>query len=558
MTHPAARAHSRSVIFITKLQSWLLLASALLILLLCANHRSYAPKQSINGSVAHTVMHITPGDVLTWIVALVVLLPILEKTRFGRIISWFGLAAIAAGAVLLSHKGHDFVKVVHQGLHSSHMKGAAAGGFLLVLAIWQFVRLLAVRRELISGESENRSIRLVLPSLPIAAWALIGAGILSSVTMVLPTESLHDLIHTSENHEPIRKAALFLIQLVQHLGIALFLFMLVLRSPGRVRLCVRSLLLATTAGICLAGLQYVHHVRPADVEGLMQSRNAYGGFLCLALPLALGSLLGSRRRLVQIAYGIFIAAGMLTILSGGAFWCCLLGLVVTGLMSGGKKGMAASLAAVFLALAILGLRPQNREQVASKFFTLRTVYAQDEGNAPSTPPSATVKKEYVEWVAGICMASEHLWTGVGPGQYQLNIGEYYGQDPNPDIRLETDSNNLYFVYLASLGLAGLVPLLQLIFDALAASWRTSRRNSGAAIRTPDVSDWKEWWRTNEGRALAAGVCGAMSAFLVVNLFTAMLIRGTGIAFAFILALAASMNGKPCAELSNHTAGVEAA
>jgi hypothetical protein len=50
----------------------------------------------------------------------------------------------------------------------------------------------------------------------------------------------------------------------------------------------------------------------------------------------------------------------------------------------------------------------------------------------------------------------------------------------------------------------------------------------------------------------------MSAFLVVNLFTAMLIRGTGIAFAFILALAASMNGKPCAELSNHTAGVEAA
>lgn len=164
---------------------------------------------------------------------------------------------------------------------------------------------------------------------------------------------------------------------------------------------------------------------------------------------------------------------------------------------------------------------------------------------------ASIKKEYEEWVAGIYMASEHLWLGVGPGQYQLNIGQYYGSNPNSAIRLEPDSNNLYTVYGASLGLAGLIALLQLILNGWRGSWRTARNAAGhEGVPSTEVSEIALWWSKPEGRALAAGVCGAFTAFLIINMFSALLVRGTGIIFAFLLALAARMPAKVHAEMKD--------
>ncbi|MDQ2730963.1 MAG: hypothetical protein M3Y56_04835, partial [Armatimonadota bacterium] len=818
--------------------------------------------------------------------ALLVLLPVLERTRAGQLVSWLLLCGTLGAAVVLSHRGHDFISVLHHGRQSSHFKGALEATALLALGAWQAIRLLPLafgRRLSFPRSSQNGLTPLPgangkaetlqsLPQLPPAAWALMIVALLSGVTMILPAEGLHDISRSDSAHEALRKAALFLVELFEQFGISLFLFLLVLRSPGRIRLAIRVFLFAAFVCVAVAFWQYLH-LHPADIvsdysyrggaieiKGLMQSRRAYGGMLCLALPLALGSLLGARRRVVKVSLALFIGLALLTILSGPAFWCCLLAMVATGFFYNQKAGLQVAGACVLAAVFILALRPINRTEVVSRFMHYRTVYPSDTGatdaaapaatgaattpdaitpattgaaipppvavptptaapaaaapstpaqlptpqptgvipapvavgapsdNAPAPPPVAvdmpapaggdmapppasggdmppppdpgsamappapsaaplpqpavgtpikinragvgarqliaptsragsrtrgpgqppappgdsgfipppapvdmapgatggdmappptpvvvngstnsgdmapppgmeapapapapqavtpapgtvvnppasiapgttppttvapginvvpaspspaapgtvpvspppaapattgtavpgaaapvlppatpgtagtdnsmppppagdgavappstegapdssglSIKKEYEEWVAGIYMASEHLWLGVGPGQYQLNVGQYYGSNPNSAIRLEPDSNNLYTVYGASLGLAGLIALLQLVLSGLSSSWRTAR-NAAVDSQVPlaETSDLMAWWSTPEGRALAAGVCGAFTAFLVINMFSALLVRGTGIIFAFLLALAATM------------------
>lgn len=521
----------------------LLLAAALAILFLSANQLSYAPKQGI-----HTIVHVAPADALISLVALLIALPYLEQARWGRVISWVILAVEGAAVVALSNKGHDFMSVVHHGGGSAHLKSAAASAVLLILMVWQVVRLFR------SGGQE-----IPMPALPAPVWALFVVALLSAITMILPSESLHDWLHTPESKDAIRKGVLFLVELFQQLGIALFVFLAVLRTPGRTRLAVRALLFGVFICMLVALPQYVHFaLHPAEltpqqlaarsmttdhtgplVEGLMQSRKAYGGLLCLALPLALGCLLGSRRRIIRIGYAAFIGLALITTLSGAAFWCALIGLAVTGLCARTREARVFALGCILFGLLIAAALPWNRSHVVREFFTIHTAPAPGlatPGATTAAPASRVLKKEYVEWIAGVYMTGEHFWLGVGPGQYQLNIGQYYGEDPNPAVRLERDSNNLYLVYAASIGFAGLIALLQLILSAVRRSW-TASRQAPAANAHGASSTLAEWWRSCEGSALSAGGCGALAAFLIINLFTSLLIRGVGVVFAFLIALA---------------------
>ena len=739
---------------------WLLLGATMLLILVSGDQRLppavqklLAPKHGI-----HALVHVSPADILTWLIAVALILPLLTCTRWGRVLAWIGVPVFVVGAVVLSHHFHDFLSLAQHGIHTKHLKGAASGGGALALCLWDLFLLLKQDRF----RTESPALRRIeFPSLPGEVWALFVVSALSAVTMILPTESLRGLLSTTDSQEPLRKAVLFLVELFQHAGIALFLFLLVLRSPGRVRLATRALLIAALAGIAAALLELHHPGKLAEVGGLMQSRKAYGGYMAVALPILLGCLLSSRKRSVQAGYAVVIFLGLLSIVSGSGFWCALIGLVVTGLYFGRKTGVQAAALCVIAAALVLAVRPVNRHEVVNKFFAYRTTYTEadlaseklteptaptasesatssktaasgdtieaappaagsggssgasggqdtiqsapndtiqpapdDQGKAPAAKPAAetsrgsdkkpvgapasapassdpaggdtiapdpggtptsgtdtiepapdtatskvsdkkpaeaptstaagsdqsgtdaitpapggtptsgadtiepapdaatdaaanlggddtgssatdaaagpgsglgsgnspqsngfltgaSIKKEYVEWVAAAYMTASYPWLGVGPGQYQAHIGEYYGEDPNPRIRLEPDSNNLYLVYGGSLGLAGLIALLQILLTATARTWRTVRDSSTddastddeSARRDPEASDWRVWWRSPEGTAIAAGVMGALVAFMVVNLFTVLLIRAAGVLFAFLLALASSMPGR---------------
>ncbi len=135
-----------------------------------------------------------------------------------------------------------------------------------------------------------------------------------------------------------------------------------------------------------------------------------------------------------------------------------------------------------------------------------------------------VKKQYLEWyaAAGWAEPRERAFTnGVGPGNYQLNIGTYYSSLPN-ESKLPPDSNNLYTVQAVSLGLLGLTALLWTIAHFA--------RLANDARKYLQVRNRDAW--------LPLGVLGSLVSWGLVNIFHASIVRGTGLVLAFVCALGA--------------------
>ena len=141
-------------------------------------------------------------------------------------------------------------------------------------------------------------------------------------------------------------------------------------------------------------------------------------------------------------------------------------------------------------------------------------------------PTQRVKKQYVEWYAAMGWsrpARNRFATGVGAGNYQFNVGSYYGGLPN-EAKMPPDSNNLYLVQMVSLGALGLGALLWVLAHFLKIAWRAARWKSTASTR-------------ESGAALGAASFSALFAFAVVNVFHAGIVRGMSLVLAFLLSLA---------------------
>ena len=141
-------------------------------------------------------------------------------------------------------------------------------------------------------------------------------------------------------------------------------------------------------------------------------------------------------------------------------------------------------------------------------------------------PTQRVKKQYVEWYAAMGWsrpARKQFATGVGAGNYQFNVGSYYGGLPN-EAKMPPDSNNLYLVQMVSLGALGLAALLWVLAHFMKIAWRAARWKSTASTR-------------KRGAALGAASFSALFAFAVVNVFHAGIVRGMSLVLAFLLSLA---------------------
>lgn len=141
-----------------------------------------------------------------------------------------------------------------------------------------------------------------------------------------------------------------------------------------------------------------------------------------------------------------------------------------------------------------------------------------------------VKKQFLEWqVASRWNApTERAFaTGVGPGNYQLNVGtlyQYGGLPNNNKEKPPPDSNNLYLVQAVSIGVLGLAALLWVLWHFATLAWGAARAGS---------------W-------LGAAVFGSLGAWIFVNPFHAMIVRGAGLVLAlfFALAVVAHSNAVP--------------
>ncbi|HEX8550249.1 MAG TPA: hypothetical protein VF681_01710 [Abditibacteriaceae bacterium] len=244
----------------------------------------------------------------------------------------------------------------------------------------------------------------------------------------------------------------------------------------------------------------------AAPQGFFNSPNAYGAFLVLALPILLAQGIATWRGKPALPIAFACLGG--TLLTVSSVWAgagIILGLVFAGSWQG-MRPRATILLIACLPFLLLWDTPSRLQKLRIESARV----------ASSFQP---VKKQFREWfiVSGASVPREKVFaTGVGAGNYQFNSGSYYKSLPSPaQEKLPPDSNNLVTVQFVAIGALGLAAL------AWAWSWFW-----GCAWRARRLDNW-----------LAAGALASLTAFAVVNIFHAAIVRGTGVALAFIFALA---------------------
>jgi hypothetical protein len=397
--------------------------------------------------------------------------------------------------------------------------------------------------------------------------------------------------------EPGKEAIAEIIQFTAYFVIAPFLFVNLIhdRRSGvlieRLRFALEAFALAVLITTATALWQMRGGLTSPAPVAFFGSSNIYSGFLAMALPLLAAHALNTwRNRLpVIIIACLALVMGLLTMTSLWAVIAVFMGVLIAGCLLRVPGRMAALLGIMLITTALAWYAPmqlagnwnefKDAQKSAAKALkqyeesikhaegaraeasaaeveddkaldAIRAAKAREakvlaakarEAKALAAMRAAKarlantllnraehlhvnsaaqkVKKPYMEWYAAMgwnVPREKSFATGVGPGNYQLNIGPFYSSLPNEE-KMPLDSNNLYLVQAVSLGLLGLGAIIWLLASfgpqALIA-WR----------RAPD--DW-----------LGSGVLAALAAFVEVNIFHALFVRGTGLVLAFILSLA---------------------
>lgn len=328
---------------------------------------------------------------------------------------------------------------------------------------------------------------LVPPPLP--ALCFLGAGIASLAVADARLLAIKDLVQW---------AAYFVAGYV--------LFATLARETAMRRAMVVVFLAATTGVVAVAGWQYLESGRELlAVGGTLGNRNVLGGFLCLALPVAFALAVHREPLPLRCWSGLLVVGGLAVLLSGGALLGLAAGLLIVALSRGTLPAMGLVLG---LSAVLLLVYPRLPRDNALEQSTSVLLY----------PDGYDLSRRYPEWQAAVVLIEEQPWLGVGAGNYQRNIGMYYGSLPNPTGANEPDIQNLYLVLAASIGVPG-----ALCFAALLA-WGAAQAARRAAYGRAD-------------RALAVGCVGALAAFGIACVWHPLLVRGIGVPLVLVLAWA---------------------
>ena len=301
-----------------------------------------------------------------------------------------------------------------------------------------------------------------------------------------------------------------LIQYTEYFLVGSMLFAAFMRDNPRAVRQALVVLAAVTA--LILGLALVQYFTPAvdllKVRGTFGNRNVLGGYLSLAMPLLFGAWLGVRPLWGKLLLAALLVAGLTVNLSGAAYFA-VAGVIACMAAARGPK-LFVPVAAVLLAWQAFVLPRLPRENDLAHFQSL-ALYS----------GSGNVERRYPDWQAAYSMALTHPWLGVGLGNYQKHVGQYYDNVPRQTGPSEPDIQNLYLVLAASAGL----PLL-LAFIALLACAPQAARAAHNAHQPRDLR-----------ASLAQGVAGSLCAFAVTSVWHPLLVRGIGLPLVFLIALA---------------------
>ena len=237
--------------------------------------------------------------------------------------------------------------------------------------------------------------------------------------------------------------------------------------------------------------------------GLFALANTFGGCLAVCLLLTLGEVLAARQRGAgwRTLVPLIMAAGVMG-------WCLLLTKSRTAWI-GSACGLLilAALRVAPAARVMAGAR--LRSAVDSRRFLLPLGLAitavlavtalvvslggLDRQVLSEAPKSLAYRLQY--WQATSRLIADHLWLGVGPGNFRQHYLKYKLPEASEEI---ADPHNLFFEVAATGGIVSLVGLTLFLGLAFVLAWRClgagSKDHPPPAI-TPDLRATKDW-RTN--------------------------------------------------------------
>ncbi|MER2598349.1 MAG: O-antigen ligase family protein [Caldilineales bacterium] len=291
-----------------------------------------------------------------------------------------------------------------------------------------------------------------------------------------------------------------------------------LLTPARARWLMAALLLSAAAQALLGVGQFVTGSGPEPfvlpggfmrASGTFRQPNPYAGYLGLAAPVAFSLALaaGSRRRgravwplLLLASAAALIALGLVVSWSRGA-WLAFAAAMPVVLLLHARRAVLPVLALLLLgglAVAIaaaLGLLPAavvNRISDLQSYFGLVDV-----SRVEVTDANFSVLERVAHWQAALAMWRDHLWLGVGLGNYAVSYPTYHLP------RWQEALGHAHNIYLNVAAESGLLGLLAYLGVGAASFWQALR-----AVAAEDR------WRAAAG----IGVLGALIAAGVHNLF----------------------------------------
>lgn len=241
---------------------------------------------------------------------------------------------------------------------------------------------------------------------------------------------------------------------------------------------------------------------PLLVGGTFGNRNVLGGFLALALPLCFAGLAGRDvRAWVRVLCGAGLAAGLAVNLSGASYFAVAGVILCMAAVRGARWFVPAAAALLLWQAAVLPRLPRVNDLA---HFQSVALYGE----------TGAAERRYPAWQAAYGMVLTNPWLGVGLGNYQKHVGQYYDVVPRETGPSEPDIQNLYLVLAASCGLPGLFAFLAVLAHGVASAVRSAGRSP-----------------------VAWGVAGSLCAFAATAVWHPLLVRGIGLPFVFLLVLA---------------------
>lgn len=269
-----------------------------------------------------------------------------------------------------------------------------------------------------------------------------------------------------------------------------------------------TLLLSSSINLIIASVQYM--IPDSDaylIRGLFENHNILGTFLCIVIPIIYIELIYSIRIVRKIWMALLLILSIIVLTSGSAILSALAGLCVVSWRSEKKIFVRFLVIVVITAtlypfvlpsknvkavkefssgyeqgsisknyyrrLSLLGdlgeMTLLSKEMSGNylriktrSFFTVKLLESVKGEAYTDMETGKHIKNQYLEMQASLNMLSEHSLTGVGAGNFQKLISNYYKGFPKINTA-EPNQHNSYLIIGSTLGILGLAAFFWLIF-----------------------------------------------------------------------------------------------